>query len=60
MPKDEVQNASGLHNLTRNLGGAIGLAIINSFIISKSKIYAQIIKEDIPLTSSQVQERIDF
>ena len=36
VPKSEVQNASGLYNLTRNLGGAIGLAIINSLIISKS------------------------
>ena len=60
MPKDEVQNASGLYNLTRNLGGAIGLAIINSLIISKSKIYAQGMKENISLTSPQVQERMDF
>lgn len=60
MQKHEVQNASGLYNLTRNLGGAIGLAIINSLIISKSKSYAQSMKENMPLTSPQVQERIDF
>ena len=60
MPKHEVQNASGLYNLTRNLGGAIGLAIINSLIISKSKSYAQSMKENMPTTSPQVQERIDF
>jgi DHA2 family multidrug resistance protein len=29
---DRVQNASGLFNLTRNLGGALGLAIINSLL----------------------------
>lgn len=60
VPKSEVQNASGLYNLTRNLGGAIGLAIINNLIISKSKIYAQGIKENMSITSPQVQERIDF
>ena len=60
VPKSEVQNASGLYNLTRNLGGAIGLAIINSLIISKSKIYAQGIKENMSVTSPQVQERIEF
>jgi DHA2 family multidrug resistance protein len=29
---DRVQNASGLFNLTRNLGGAVGLAVINSLM----------------------------
>jgi MFS transporter, DHA2 family, multidrug resistance protein len=29
---DRVQNASGLFNLTRNLGGALGLAVINTLI----------------------------
>jgi DHA2 family multidrug resistance protein len=32
LPPDRVQNASALFNLTRNLGGALGLAIINSMI----------------------------
>jgi len=60
LPKHEVQNASGLYNLTRNLGGAIGLAIINSLIISKSQIYAQSMKESMSFSSPQVQERIEF
>ena len=60
MSKDEVQNASGLYNLTRNLGGAIGLATINSLITSKSKIYAQSIKEQMSSTSPFVQENIEF
>jgi DHA2 family multidrug resistance protein len=30
LPPERVKNASGLFNLTRNLGGAIGLAIINT------------------------------
>jgi DHA2 family multidrug resistance protein len=60
MKKDEVQNASGLYNLTRNLGGAIGLAMINNLIISKSKIYAQTMKDNMPLTSPTVQESLEF
>ncbi len=58
MLKDQVQNASGLYNLTRNLGGAIGLAFINSLIIAKSKTFAQGMKENMSLTSSIVQERL--
>lgn len=60
MPKDEVQNASGLYNLTRNLGGAIGLAFINSLITSKSKIFAQSLKENMSLTSPIVQDRLEL
>jgi DHA2 family multidrug resistance protein len=32
LPPERVQNASGLFNLTRNLGGALGLAIINTLL----------------------------
>lgn len=60
MPKDKVQNASGLYNLTRNLGGAIGLAFINSLIISKSKIFAQSMKDNMAFTSPLVQEQLGF
>ena len=30
LPPERVKNASGLFNLTRNLGGALGLAVINT------------------------------
>ena len=30
LPPERIKNASGLFNLTRNLGGAVGLAIINT------------------------------
>jgi DHA2 family multidrug resistance protein len=31
LPASELKNASGLYNLMRNLGGAVGLAAINTF-----------------------------
>jgi DHA2 family multidrug resistance protein len=39
LPPERVQNASGLFNLTRNLGGAIGLAFINSLIASGQALH---------------------
>ena len=33
LPPEEVKNASGLYNLMRNLGGAIGLAVANTLMI---------------------------
>jgi MFS transporter, DHA2 family, multidrug resistance protein len=36
LPPDRMKNASGLFNLTRNLGGAVGLAIINTMLTQRS------------------------
>ncbi len=37
LPPHEVQTASGLYNLMRNLGGAVGLAITNTWLQSWTK-----------------------
>jgi DHA2 family multidrug resistance protein len=37
---DKVPDASGLFNLMRNLGGAIGLALIDSIIYGRTPIFA--------------------
>jgi DHA2 family multidrug resistance protein len=46
---DRVKNASGLFNLTRNLGGAVGLALIN-----------QVLNERTDLHISRLQERVTW
>ena len=37
LPPDRIRNASGLFNLTRNLGGAVGLAVINTILTQRSQ-----------------------
>jgi len=39
LEKSQVPDASGLFNLMRNLGGAIGLALIDTVIYSRSAIH---------------------
>lgn len=39
LPLDRVRNASGLFNLTRNLGGAVGLAVINTMLTHQTSIH---------------------
>ncbi|BAE52803.1 DHA2 family efflux MFS transporter permease subunit [Paramagnetospirillum magneticum] len=39
LPQDKVQNASGLYNLMRNLGGAIGLAAINTALTHRLDLH---------------------
>ena len=60
LPKHRVQYASGLYNLMRNLGGAIGLAIMNTYIIDQAKINSALLGENIisfsPLTNISLQQ----
>jgi DHA2 family multidrug resistance protein len=39
MPPAELKNASGVFNLTRNLGGAVGLAVLSTFINSREQLH---------------------
>lgn len=56
LPPEEVKNASGLYNLMRNLGGAIGLAIANTLILQwQKKNFAQL-RESLTATNPQVSD----
>jgi DHA2 family multidrug resistance protein len=39
MPPHRMKNASGLFNLTRNLGGAVGLALINTILDKRMDLH---------------------
>ncbi|MBV9704491.1 MAG: DHA2 family efflux MFS transporter permease subunit [Methylobacteriaceae bacterium] len=39
LPAQRMKNASGLFNLTRNLGGAVGLALINTLIDKREDLH---------------------
>jgi MFS transporter, DHA2 family, multidrug resistance protein len=39
LPADRVKNASGLFNLMRNLGGAVGLALINQVLNDRTDLH---------------------
>jgi MFS transporter, DHA2 family, multidrug resistance protein len=49
LPPDRVKNASGLFNLMRNLGGAVGLALIN-----------EVLNERTDLHITRLQERVNW
>jgi len=59
MPRDEIKNASGLYNLMRNLGGAIGLATINTVIINNTKRYASYLSENVNITNPNVANALE-
>jgi len=41
LPQAEVADASGLFNLMRNLGGAIGIALVDTILYGRSGIHAE-------------------
>ena len=47
LPPHQVKNASGLYNLMRNLGGAVGLAIINTVATTRTAAHAQHLHEQV-------------
>lgn len=53
---DEVKNASGLYNLMRNLGGAIGLAVANTLILSLNKTHYSNLRESINTTNQNATQ----
>ena len=47
MPPDKIKNASGLFNLTRNLGGAFGLALINTVLDKRMDLHLERLRESV-------------
>jgi MFS transporter, DHA2 family, multidrug resistance protein len=47
LPPARLKNASGLYNLTRNLGGAVGLAVINTLLTKRADMHYDRLAEHI-------------
>lgn len=56
LPVHEIKNASGLYNLMRNLGGAIGLAVFNTFLINWTKESYGILRQNITATNEKAMQ----
>ncbi|WP_019223931.1 DHA2 family efflux MFS transporter permease subunit [Bartonella rattaustraliani] len=58
LPPEKIKNASGLFNLTRNLGGAVGLAIISTLITKRTDLHYARIAETIHPGNIQATEML--
>ncbi|MGO8921085.1 MAG: DHA2 family efflux MFS transporter permease subunit [Stellaceae bacterium] len=59
LPQEVLKNASGLYNLMRNLGGAIGLAGFNTLLIERFVLHAERLSEHVTLARPDVQAFLD-
>ena len=39
LPKDQIGNASGLYNLFRNIGGSVGISVVNTIVARHSQLH---------------------
>jgi DHA2 family multidrug resistance protein len=56
---DKVRNGAGLYNLMRNLGGAIGLASINTVLTERYALHHTRLVEAVTLRRPNVQSMLD-
>ncbi len=56
-PKD-AGNASGLFNMLRNLGGAVGTATLATIITKREQFHSNIIGQSVTLNRDEVRQRI--
>ena len=58
VPPAKLKNASGLFNLTRNLGGAVGLAMINTLINNRWDLHLQRLHESVAWGHEQAEQTL--
>ena len=59
LPPERVKNASGLFNLTRNLGGAVGLAGLTTILNDRTDLHLARLHERLTFASKPALETLD-
>ncbi len=60
LPKDKMKGASGLYNLMRNLGGAVGLAVINTLLTDRGDLHYERLREAVNWGNSEALRQLDI
>jgi MFS transporter, DHA2 family, multidrug resistance protein len=59
LPAERVKNAAGLFNLTRNLGGAVGLAAINTLIDTRTDLHISRLHDSVTWGNAKAVETLN-
>ena len=60
LPADKMKGASGLYNLMRNLGGAVGLAVINTMLTDRRALHYGRLSESINWANDEALRQLDM
>jgi MFS transporter, DHA2 family, multidrug resistance protein len=58
LPPARLKNASGLYNLMRNLGGAVGLAVINTLLTQRTTMHYERLQEGLTWANAQATNQL--
>jgi DHA2 family multidrug resistance protein len=56
--RSQAGSASALYNMVRNLGGAIGIALLQTFLTKRTQFHSEVITANVSLFDSETQARI--
>ena len=59
LPPERLKNASGLYNLTRNLGGAVGLVVINTTLANRGALHYERLAETVTWSNPAVKAKLE-
>ena len=57
--RENASSASALFNMMRNLGGAVGIAVLQTFLTTREQFHSNILSSYVNLASTAVTQRID-
>ncbi|MBN9886305.1 DHA2 family efflux MFS transporter permease subunit [Salipiger abyssi] len=60
LPPDKMKSASGLYNLMRNLGGAVGLAVINTLLTDRGALHSARLGEALSWSNPEALRQLDM
>ncbi|SIS59850.1 DHA2 family multidrug resistance protein [Phaeovulum vinaykumarii] len=60
LPRDKMKGGSGLYNLMRNLGGAVGLAVINTMLSDRADLHYDRLREAITWTNAEALRQLNL
>jgi DHA2 family multidrug resistance protein len=58
LPNEEIGNASGLYNLMRNIGGSIGISIVNTIVARHEQLHRNELVHSVAQTSITFQGQV--
>lgn len=59
LPRDKLKGGSGLYNLMRNLGGAVGLAVINTVLTDRRALHYERLSEGLNWTNDVAIQQLN-
>jgi DHA2 family multidrug resistance protein len=59
IPRSEAGSASGLFNMSRNIGGSVGIALLSTVVTQREHLHSVRIGESVTVYSTALQARLD-